>query len=51
MVWIFSLSAECGSDGSKAKLFAQHFDGVTWTLSNGRHCQCRADIFQDSDEN
>jgi hypothetical protein len=51
MAWIFSLSAECGSDASKANLFAQHFEGVTWTLSNGRQCQCRADIFQDIDEN
>ncbi|MGB3309554.1 MAG: hypothetical protein WBG32_20255 [Nodosilinea sp.] len=51
MAWIFSLSAECGSDESKAALFAQHFEGITWTLSNGRQCQCRADIFQDVDEN
>ena len=50
MAWIFSLSAECGSDESKAKLFAQYFEGVTWTLSNGRQCQCRTDTFQDIDE-
>lgn len=51
MAWIFSLSAECGSDASKARLFAQYFDGVTWTLSNGHQCQCQTDIFQDLDEN
>jgi len=51
MAWKFSLSAECGSDESTAKLFAQHFEGVTWTLSNGRKCQCRTDTFQDIDEN
>ncbi|MGC1309837.1 MAG: hypothetical protein WA885_21640 [Phormidesmis sp.] len=51
MAWIFSLSAECGSDERKAKLFAQHFEGVTWKLSNRRQCQCRTDTFQDIDEN
>jgi hypothetical protein len=51
MAWIFSLSAECGLDESKAKRFAQYFEGVTWTLSNGHQCQCRTDIFQDIDEN
>lgn len=51
MAWIFSLSAECGSDENKAKLFAQYFEGVTWTLSNGRQCQCRTATFQDVEEN
>ncbi len=51
MAWIFGLSAECGSDENRAKQFAQHFGGVTWTLSNGRQCQCRADIFQDIEAN
>lgn len=51
MAWIFSLSAECGSDENNAKLFAQYFEEMTWTLSNGHQCQCRADIFQDFDEN
>lgn len=50
MAWIFSLSAECGLEESQAKLFAQYFEGVAWTLSNGRQCQCRTDIFQDIDE-
>jgi len=51
MAWKFSLSAECGSDELKAKLFAQYFEGVTWTLSNGGQCQCRTASFQDIDEN
>lgn len=51
MAWIFGLSAECGVDESKARLFAQYFEGVTWILSNERQCQCRTDIFQDIDEN
>ncbi|MFH7242627.1 MAG: hypothetical protein ACHWZW_07230 [Spirulina sp.] len=51
MTWKFSLSAECGLDESKAKLFSQYFDGVIWTLSNGRQCQCRTATFQDIEEN
>jgi hypothetical protein len=51
MAWIFSLSAECGSDESDAHKFAQHFEGMSWLLSNGRHCECRTDIFQDIEEN
>ena len=51
MAWIFSLSAECGSDESDAHQFAQHFEGISWLLSNGRHCECRAGIFQDIEEN
>lgn len=51
MAWIFSLSAECGVDENNAKYFAQHFEGIAWTLSNGRRCQCCADVFQDLEEN
>ena len=56
--WIFSLSAECGSDESSAHNFAEHFEGISWLLSNGLQCQsnglqcqCRTDIFQDIEEN
>ncbi len=51
MAWIFGLSAECGVDESDAHKFAQHFDGVSWVLSNGRECVCRPDTFQDLEEN
>lgn len=51
MAWIFSLSAECGSDESNAHKFAEHFEGISWLLSNDRQCQCRTDIFQDIEEN
>ena len=51
MAWIFSLSAECGSDESKVNQFAKHFQGIEWTLSNSRPCQCRTDTFQDIEEN
>lgn len=51
MMWMFSLSAECGSDERNAHKFAQYFEGMTWTLSNGQQCHCHADIFQDIEEN
>ncbi len=47
MTWIFSLSAECGSDESNAHKFAEHFEGISWLLSNGSQYQCRTDTFQD----
>jgi hypothetical protein len=51
MAWIFSLSAECGSDEISAHKSAQHFEGISWILSNGHQCQCRTDTFQDIEEN
>jgi hypothetical protein len=51
MAWIFSLSAECGSDESNAHKFAHHFEGISLLLSNGRQCQCCTDTFQDIEEN
>lgn len=51
MAWIFSLSAECGSDESNVNKFAQHFEGREWTLSNDRKCLCRTDTFQDLEQN
>nr|WP_318730953.1 hypothetical protein [Roseofilum sp. Guam] len=47
MVWLFSLSAECGSNKKEVNTFAQYFDGIEWQLSNSRLCQCRTDTFQD----
>jgi hypothetical protein len=47
MAWIFGLSAECGADERDA----HKFTGVSWVLSNGRDCLCRADTFQDLEEN
>jgi hypothetical protein len=51
MAWIFGLSAECGEEYAIAEQFAHHFDNVSWVLSNGSQTQCRADIFQDIEEN
>ncbi|MEG4216834.1 hypothetical protein QUA27_15690 [Microcoleus sp. Pol14C6] len=51
MVWVFSLSAECGTKQSEAQQFAQYFNKTFCVLSNGRVSQCRAEIFQDIEEN
>ncbi len=51
MAWIFSLSAECGSDASHVHKFAQHFEGIEWILSNGRQCLARTATFQDMEAN
>jgi hypothetical protein len=51
MAWIFSLSAECGSDEIDAHKFAEHFEGILLLLSNGCQCQCRTDTFQDIEDN
>ncbi|BAZ16233.1 hypothetical protein NIES4071_81080 [Calothrix sp. NIES-4071] len=51
MAWVFSLSAECGSDQARAQEFSEHFNGAHWTLSNGAQSQCRVSIFQDIEDN
>ncbi|WP_026079604.1 hypothetical protein [Spirulina subsalsa] len=51
MSWIFSLSAECGSDESNVHQFAGYFEGISYLLSNGHQCKCCTDIFQDIEEN
>lgn len=51
MAWMFSLSAECGSDQSTAEQFAQHFEASSLPLSNGSQSQCYNTIFQDISEN
>ncbi|GBE92367.1 hypothetical protein [Nostoc cycadae] len=51
MAWIFSLSAECGSDESTAHKLAQHFMGQILILSNGSSCLFQVDTFQDIESN
>jgi hypothetical protein len=51
MAWTFSLSAECGSGQVAAEQFAQHFDGLSWILSNGQQSQCHTADFLDSEKN
>jgi hypothetical protein len=51
MAWIFSLSAECGAEQNAAAQFAQHFDSVSWTLSNDVQTHCHTEVFQDMAEN
>ncbi|MCU0569002.1 MAG: hypothetical protein MUF49_20680 [Oculatellaceae cyanobacterium Prado106] len=47
MTWAFSLSAECGAEQVAAEQVAQHFDGLSWVLSNGLQSQCQSAVFQD----
>jgi hypothetical protein len=51
MTWIFSLSAECGTEQAVAEQFAHHFDNISRMLSNGIQIQCHGEIFQDIEEN
>ena len=51
MAWVFSLSAECGTEQSQAEKFAEHFRGLTWTLDHGIQSQCQTDIFTDIEGN
>lgn len=51
MAWIFSLSAECGTEQTVAEQFSRYFDRVSWVLSNGSKSQCCTGIFQDIEDN
>ncbi|NER33964.1 MAG: hypothetical protein F6J93_07945 [Oscillatoria sp. SIO1A7] len=51
MGWIFSLSAECGSNREAAQRFAKHFDQIGLQLSSGVDSKCSAGLFQDSEDN
>jgi hypothetical protein len=51
MTWIFSLSAECGSEEQNANEFARYFDELVLTFANHQQCKCRAETFQDMEEN
>jgi hypothetical protein len=51
MAWTFSLSAECGAEKVAVKQFAQHFDDLSWILSNDQQSQCHTAVFQDIEGN
>ncbi|MEW5861387.1 MAG: hypothetical protein AB1861_29085 [Cyanobacteriota bacterium] len=51
MALLFSLSAEFGSSGEAAKVFANHFDNVSWVLSDGLQSRCSTRVFQDVEDN
>ena len=51
MSWIFSLSAECGTEKAIADEFSLYFDKVSWILSKNNQSQCHTAIFQDIEEN
>jgi len=49
MAWLFSLSAECGTQKKAAESVAAHFHGITCTLADGSCFLCGADIFHDGE--
>ena len=51
MTWIFSLSAECGSERGDADRFAKYFNQTSWQLSSGIESKCSTTVFQDSEDN
>ncbi|HEY9850941.1 MAG TPA: hypothetical protein V6D28_15845 [Leptolyngbyaceae cyanobacterium] len=51
MSWIFSLSAECGTEKTDAEQFSRYFEEVSWILSNNNQSQCHTGIFQDIEDN
>ena len=51
MAWIFSLSAECGSEQTNAKRFSEYFESIVLEVASRDRIQCHVEIFQDLDEN
>ncbi len=51
MAWIFSLSVECGTNQFVAEQFSDHFNQVSWVLSNSNESQCTTTIYQDIEDN
>ncbi|QXE24063.1 hypothetical protein B6N60_02766 [Richelia sinica FACHB-800] len=51
MAWIFSLSAEIGSDEKSAIIFAGYFQWLTYIDYKTRQYQCRVDTFRDIENN
>ncbi len=49
MAWLFSLSAECGTQKEAAETVAAHFHGLTVTIADGSRFTSGADTFHDSE--
>lgn len=49
MAWIFSLSAECGTQKGAAEAVAQHFQDLLVTLADGQQHTCKAGAFCDDE--
>lgn len=46
MAWLYSLSAECGTQKDAAEAVARHFHGFTVALTDGSRFPCQAEIGQ-----
>ena len=51
MAWVYSLSAECGSDKNQAEIFAKHFEDLSFELVTGKTSVCSVEIHADEENN
>ncbi|WP_394821456.1 hypothetical protein [Pendulispora albinea] len=47
MAWIFALWAQCGT-GDDANAFIAHFEGLSWTLSDGTATHCEVSLLSNT---
>ncbi|MEJ6482588.1 hypothetical protein N0Y54_14845 [Nostoc punctiforme UO1] len=50
MAWLFSLSAECGTQ-TQAELFLAYFQKLSWTLPDGKTITTVPEVMEDNDGN
>ena len=50
MAWLFSLSAECGTQ-TQAELFLAYFQKLSWTLGDGKKITTAPELMEDCDGN
>ncbi|MTJ07876.1 MULTISPECIES: hypothetical protein [unclassified Anabaena] len=50
MAWLFSLSAECGTQ-TQAELFLGYFQKLSWTLGDGKKITTVPELMEDHDGN
>ena len=51
MAWSFQLSAECGDDRNRSLSFANHFEGLSWVLTDGIRSVCASSTHCDPEGN
>ena len=51
MAYIYFLSIECGSDRGPAEAVCRHFEGLSFTLSDGFYTECKSETHLDEEGN
>ena len=51
MAWVYSLSAECGSDKNQAEIFAEHFKDLSFELLTGKTSVCSVNVHSNAESN